>query len=147
MENQNLSLLELEKMIQQILRVFKKRLANQPYEEIKISTSQLILLHAISLKDEEVIQSDIAKIIGKDKSALLRMIDPLEEKGLIRRVNDLKDKRKNYLFVTKVGYRVLGNYMKIVNELMFDIQQGLTSSEIEIFQKVVRNIKRNVETL
>ena len=147
MENQNLSLMNLGKMMHEVFRAFKKRFDDQSDEEIKLSTEQFGLLHAISTKEEEVIQKDMAEMMGKDKSAILRLIDSLEEKGLVRRVAAVEDRRKNYLMVTKVGYRVRDHYMKIVYELMENMQQGLTQPEIDTFHKVVNHIKSTAEKL
>jgi MarR family transcriptional regulator for hemolysin len=115
--------------------------------EVKISTEQFSLLRAISVKEEEVIQKDMAEMMGKDKSVILRLIDSLEEKELVRRVVDQKDRRKNYLMVTKTGYRVIDQYMKVVYEMMEDLQQGLTQSEIDIFQKVVNHLSNIAERI
>ncbi|MCX6224880.1 MAG: MarR family winged helix-turn-helix transcriptional regulator [Bacteroidia bacterium] len=147
MGNQKLSLMDLGKMMHEVFRVFKKRSDEQIDDEIKISTEQFSLLHAITLKEEDVIQKDMAELMGKDKSAILRLIDSLEEKGLVRRVSAIEDRRKNYLMVTKAGYRVRDQYMKIVFELMENIQQGLTQEEIDTFHKVVSHIKGNAEKL
>jgi len=147
MENRNLSLMETGIMMHEVFRVFKKRIAEQKDEEIKLSADQFGVLHAITTKEEDVIQKDVAEKMGKDKSAVLRLIDTLEEKGLVRRVNDLKDRRKNYLMVTKVGYRVKEQYMKIVYEIINEIQQGLTQSEIDTFHKVINHIMRNAVKL
>jgi MarR family transcriptional regulator for hemolysin len=147
MENRNLSLMEIGIMMHEVFRVFKKRIAEQKDDEIKLSADQFGLLHAITTKEEDVIQKDMAEKMGKDKSAMLRLIDTLEEKGLVRRVNDLKDRRKNYLMVTKVGYRVKEQYMKIVYEIINEVQQGLTPSEIDTFHKVINHIKSNAVKL
>ena len=85
--------------------------------------------------------------MGKDKSAILRLIDTLEEIGLVRRVTDLNDRRKNCLMITKTGVRVLEQYMKIVYDVMADIQTGLTQSEIDTFYKVIIHLKNNAEKL
>ena len=140
METQDISLMELGKMMREIFRVLKKRFAKLNDEEIKISTEQLRLLQAICLKEEDVIQKDMAEMMGKDKSSILRLIDSLEEKELIRRVVDNKDRRKNYLMVTKIGYRVMKRYKVIVNELILEIQQGLNKSDKDAFSKVVNHI-------
>mgnify|MGYP003635167141 CR=1 FL=1 len=147
MEKQNLSLLELGKMIREVFRVFKKRIDEQTCEEIRISIEQFSLLRAICSHEEDVIQKDMAEMMGKDKSAILRLTDSLEEKELVRRVVDLKDRRKTYLMVTKTGYRVIDQYIEIIQELMVEIQQGLTQSEIETFHKVIDHIKSNVKKL
>ena len=147
MEKQNLSLIEIGRMMHVVFRVFKKRFEEQENVDIKISTEEFGLLHAISTKEEEVIQKDMAEMMGKDKSAVLRLIDSLEEKELVRRVADLKDRRKNYLMVTKTGERVIKQHMEIVHGLMLELQEGLVQSEIDIFHKVVARIKGNAENL
>jgi len=130
----------LGKMMRETFRALKKRFDEVNDEEIKISIDQFGLLQAISLKKEDVIQKDMAEFMGKDKSAILRLIDSLEEKELIRRVVDNKDRRKNYLMVTKIGNRVIKRYTVIVDELMLEIQQGLNESDKDVFLKVVNHI-------
>lgn len=139
--------MELGRMMHEVFRVFKKRSDNLQDAEIRISTEQFSLLHALSQKEEEVIQKDMAEMMGKDKSAILRMIDSLEEKGLVRRVAAIEDRRKNYLMVTKAGYRVIDQYMKIVFDLMKDLQEGLSQEDIDTFHKVVNLTRGNAEKL
>lgn len=141
MQKEHVSLIELGKMMREVIRVFKKRFDENLQEDIKISSDQLGLLHAISMKEEDVIQKDMAEMMGKDKSVILRLIDSLEEKGLVRRVADLKDRRKNYLMVTKLGNRVILQYTRVIFELMKELQVGLTQEEIDNFYKVTQHIK------
>lgn len=147
MNNTNLSLTDIGKMMREVFRVFKKRAEEQIKDDCKISIEQYGLLHAISIMEEDVIQKDMAEMMGKDKSAILRLIDSLEEKELVRRVVDLKDRRKNYLMVTKLGERILEQYIKISDDLMKEIKNDIPSSEIETFQKVAKQLKINAEKL
>jgi MarR family transcriptional regulator, transcriptional regulator for hemolysin len=147
MEKQNLALMEFGKLMREIFRVFKKRIGEQGEEDIKITVEQFHLLHAINLKADEVIQKDMAEILGKDKSAVLRLIDSLEEKGLVRRVADKNDRRKNYLMITKAGERVLIKYHKISTDLMADIQKGIPVADLSNLRRTVNQIKSNAEKL
>ena len=146
-EKKNLSLMNLGRMIHDVLRILKIRSEVQHYEGIRITSEQFSLLHAISFNEDDVIQQDMAVILGKDKSSILRLTDSLEQKRLVRRVASTEDRRKNYLMVTKVGYLVIAKYMKIVEDLMVDLQQGLTQDDIDTFHKVVNQIKSNAEKL
>ena len=145
MEKPILSLMDLGRMMHEVFRVFKRRFDDQQFEDIRISTEQFSLLHALSKSTEEVIQKDMAEVMGKDKSAILRLIDNLEEKGLVRRVAAKEDRRKNYLMVTKLGHRVIDHYMKIVFSMMAELENGLSQEEISTFQKVIAHIKGNAE--
>jgi len=143
----NLSLWRLGKMMHLVFRVLKKRAAERMDEALRLSTEQFGILYAITLREEEVIQKDLAEMMGKDKSVVLRLVDSLEEKELVRRVVDLKDRRKNYLMVTKTGDRVMKQYLEIFSELEGEIQQGIPEPDIEVFRKVVNHILKKAETL
>jgi len=146
MEERKLPLgIETGKMMREMFRAFKKRIAEQA--DIKLTIEEFGLLHTIYKKEVDVIQSDLASILGKDKSFILRLIDSLEEKELVRRVADTNDRRKNYLMVTKYGEKVIKKYVEIGFDLMSELQQGLTESDINTFYKVVNQIRSNSEKL
>lgn len=147
MNKENLSLMEFGKMMKEVIRVFKKRFDDQVPENIRISTEQFGLLHAIKIKEEEVIQKDMAEMMGKDKSAILRLIDSLEEKELVRRVVDTKDRRKNYIMVTKTGDKAIDQYMKIVHKVLGELEEGLSQTELDTFQNVVNHVKNRAKQL
>ena len=127
------------KMMHEYFKVLKKRTSDQ--SDIILTMEQFGLLHALNQKDEDVIQKDMAEIMCKDKSAILRLIDTLEEKELVRRVVDLNDRRKNFLMVTKKGEKIIAQYLKIEKELTSEVKKGLTVEELATFYKVVSHIK------
>ncbi len=149
MKNQNTPLeIELRRIIlEDMFRAIKKCIKNQAEIKLKITREQFKLLNAISQNKEEVIQKDMADLIGKDKSTILRLIDSLESKELVRRVADTKDKRKNYLMVTKKGEALIKQYENIFSAIFEELQQGLNESELNIFYKVAEHIKRRAESL
>lgn len=120
-----------------IFKLFKKRLESVDDLELRISPELFGILRMINAMKEEVIQKDISELLGKDKSAVLRMIDLLEEQELVRRVVDLKDRRKNCLMITKQGGRLLEQYQVIENELIEEMSDGLEREEIAVFNKVI----------
>ncbi|MGA3014439.1 MAG: MarR family transcriptional regulator [Bacteroidales bacterium] len=146
MKKQNSSLdMAFGNKIPDMFRAIKKCLKDRAETKLKITREQFQLLKAISENGEDVIQKDMADMMGKDKSTILRLIDSLEAKELVRRAIDPKDKRKNYLMVTKKGEKVIKQYMKIYSEFINEIQQGLTEAELKIFYKVVDHFKSKAE--
>jgi MarR family transcriptional regulator, transcriptional regulator for hemolysin len=109
--------------------------------DMKLTMGQFGLLFSISEEKDEVILKDMAEKMGKDKSAILRMIDLLEKKELVRRVVDQNDRRKNQLLVTKKGERIICEFQEIELELNAELQEGLTEAEMQTFYKVVNHIK------
>ena len=139
MEKSGLRFRMTGKMMHEMFRVFKKRI--EDYADIKITMEQYGLLNAISSEEYEVIQQDLANVMGKDKSSILRIVDSLEDKELVRRVVDTKDRRKNCLMVTKKGEKVITQYTMLEAELMKEILDGITPLELETFYKVVNHVK------
>jgi DNA-binding MarR family transcriptional regulator len=132
-------------MMREVVRLLKKRITEQA--EIKLSIEQIGLLLVISMQKEEVIQQELACSMGKDKSAILRTIDMLEAKDLVKRVSDTADRRKKYLMITKKGERVIEQYLTIEHELTTLLQNGLSEEDITIFYKVVDHIKTNAKAI
>jgi len=145
MEKIDLPFRMVGRMMHEMFKAFKKRIGEQA--EIKITMEQFGLLHMINSEEFEVIQQDLANVMGKDKSSILRIIDSLEDKDLVRRVVDTNDRRKNCLMVTKKGEKVITQYSMLEAELMKEIIEGLTISEMDTFYKVVNHLKSKAEQL
>ena len=126
-------------MLQEVFRAFKNLTNTQSNTPLTID--QFGFLIAIYEKKEEVIQKDMAEVLGKDQSSILRIVDSLEKKELIRRVVDNNDRRKNFLMVTKKGDNVINQYLKIESQLDDKLLDGLSKSDIDTFYKVMDHIK------
>lgn len=133
------------KMMHDVFRVLKTRTEAGLSE--KLSIHQLGLLFAICKNEDDVIQQDMAIKMGKDKSAILRLIDALEEKQLVSRVPDLEDRRKNKLVLTKQGNEVIKEFLIIDREVFGDLSNDLTEDELKTFFKVIEKIKENAQKL
>lgn len=132
------------KMMGRMAKVLKRRLTEQ---EITITLEQLGLLHAISENKAEVAQQDMADLMNKDKSAILRLIDSLEKKRLVVRTNDPQDRRKNVLVVTQQGKSTLAKAVEISTELNEKLVEGISQSDIDTFFAVAEKIKSNAEKM
>ena len=132
-------------MMHGVMRLLKKRALE--HANIELSMEQMGLLIAISCHNEEVILQDMAAIMGKDKSAVLRTIDSMEAKELIKRVSDKTDRRKKYLMITKKGERVIEQYMEMELELVTELQAGLSEEDLVAFYKVVNHISAKTKLM
>ena len=133
------------KMLKPMFRVLEFRASKQT--DIKLTMAQFGLLFAISEEKEEVILKDMAEKMGKDKSAILRMIDLLEKKELVRRVVNLNDRRKNYILVTKKGERLIAEFRQVELELNCELLEGISDADMQTFYDVVDHIKAKSDQL
>ena len=73
-----------------------------------ITFEQMGVLYYISRSNsKELIQQDIASVMDKTKSAILRSIDILEEKGFVKRLPVAGDRRKNVIELTSIGKGII----------------------------------------
>ena len=146
MEQDNLPLgMVVGQMMKEMIDVLKKRDAEQA--EVPLTIEQHAVLHILNKRESDVILKEMADAMGKDKSTILRIIDVLEEKELVRRAVDTKDRRKKYLMVTKKGEQVIGQFFEIEAELGTELKEGLTKEDMKTFYKVVSHIKTKAEQM
>lgn len=125
-------------------RSLRKRIGET--SDMRLSPEQLGLLYALSKEDEEVIQQKMAEKLGKDKSAVLRTIDSLKSKDLVRRIPSQNDRRKNQLFVTKKGEAVIKRFLEAEISFSREILEGLSEEQITTFYFVLAHIRMKSES-
>lgn len=115
-------------------------------EGIPYSLEQLFVLSVVRDSKEAVVQQDLAEQLGKDKSFILRVVDSLEKAGMIRRIVDSNDRRRNILEVTYLGNQLVNRFYEIelkVTEVFF---KGISEEEIEAYHYVIGKIRANFES-
>lgn len=146
MENQNLPVgFIIGGMMRAMFRVLKRRTFE--LTETKLTIEQLGLLFNIKREGDDIIQKEMADIMGKDPSSMLRMIDSLEKKELIKRVVDANDRRKNKILITEKGEKTIEQYLKIEIELSNELINDIPASDLEAFHRVINHIKNKAEKM
>lgn len=146
MENQNLPVgFIIGGMMRAMFRVLKRRTFE--LTETKLTIEQFGLLFNIKREGDDIIQKEMADIMGKDPSSMLRMIDSLEKKELIKRVVDVNDRRKNKILITQKGEKTIEQYLKIEIELSNELINDIPASDLEAFHRVINHIKNKAEKM
>ena len=108
-----------------------------------ITFEQMGVLYYISRnKGKELIQQDIAEIMEKPKSSILRSIDVLEEKGFVRRLSSPGDRRKNVIELTANGRAVIDEMHQHFIGQDSVLKEGITEDELETCMGVLSKILR-----
>jgi DNA-binding MarR family transcriptional regulator len=105
----------------------------------------LLVVHHCNSMD--LIQQDIAEIIKKDKSVVLRQIDNLEKKNLVQRTVDPNDRRRNIVKVTDEGVKLVNEINVKLNGLYSLLSEGLDASETETFYRVLNHLRNKAKAL
>lgn len=116
---------------------------------IDISVDQFITLDTINC-NEDVCQRDLSKLILKDRPCTTRLLNTLEEKGLVKRIVGAKKNRLvKKVFVTEKGKAIIENHRIRIEDAFYQLFENISEEEIEILEQILNKIKtklsKNVE--
>jgi DNA-binding MarR family transcriptional regulator len=109
----------------------------------EITFEQMGVLYFISRSNnKEMIQQDIASVMDKTKSAILRSIDILEEKGFAKRLPVAGDRRKNLIELTDSGKAIIEKMHNVFMEEDQILKQGIAQKDLETCMCVLSKIQQ-----
>jgi MarR family transcriptional regulator, transcriptional regulator for hemolysin len=81
----------------------------------------------------EYTQTELAQMVGLDKTTMVVTLDQLEADGLAKRVPSSEDRRARVVAVTKAGERKVAEAEKIVDQIHADVLTALPAGQREQF--------------
>ncbi|QOP41130.1 MarR family winged helix-turn-helix transcriptional regulator [Sulfurimonas marina] len=112
-----------------------------------IAAEQFATLKIIN-EEQEISQTKIAELLGKDKTTVGRSIESLIKKGLLKREECYIDKRANRVSLTPEAKEILAGANKIAFQYNEGLKQKITEKELEVYFKVLNTIlqeSKNIE--
>jgi DNA-binding MarR family transcriptional regulator len=110
----------------------------------EITFEQMGILYYISRNnDKNIIQQEIADLLNKTKSAILRTLDILEEKNFLKRESMPNDRRKNVIQLTSKGWEVIKIMHKKFLELDKELVKGIAADNQVKCRSVLLEIQNN----
>ena len=137
-------LLNLALTVKEVQRALKRFASGS---NVDIPTESLGILLTVHYSDTESIQQDIADIVKKDKSAVLRQIDNLEKKNLVQRIVAPNDRRRNIIRITDEGINLVNEVNNKLDEILTLLSDGLKASDLVIFYKVLNHFRNKAKML
>lgn len=99
------------------------------------------LLHIANGKAETA--SDLCRNMAGDTGSMTRMLDRLEQKGLIRRERSEEDRRIVQLFLTEAGRKLYPKLPPIAVKVLNEHLRGFSSDELETMKGFLRRMLAN----
>jgi len=110
---------------------------------IDLTKVQLLLLKRLKLLNGQP-QHNLAFVTNRDKASLARLLTTMEKKNLVARIPCETDHRINQIFITKHGESELKHAWPVMEEIMHEIQQGVSADEVRVVQQVIKKINKNI---
>jgi DNA-binding MarR family transcriptional regulator len=101
-----------------------------------------VLFFIVLNSDKEIIQQDLASMMHKNKSAVLRTIDILEKKGYVKRQAVPNDRRKNIIESTPSGVKIVKDALKTSHKFEKDYTKQISERDIKTCMKVLQIIQQ-----
>lgn len=135
---------ELEKTAR-VMRI----LGIQLMEKLKIDLmlDEYVALDIVSCH-QGICQRDLAKLIIKDRANTGRILNSLEEKGLITRFVDTKNNRLvRKMAITEKGYKVLININKKIESYIAETKRIVSEDELDGLYSSLKKVREKFEEM
>ena len=132
--------------IEQVARLFRL-ISVRVFEqlEIDVTPDEYVALDTI-LCNSGICQRDLAKLILKDRANTGRILDSLEEKGLITRFIDTKNNRLvKKMGLTESGVKKIHQINKKIEGFINSSKRKLTDEELENIHSSLKKLRCNLE--
>lgn len=107
-----------------------------------ISAPQLIVLASVANREADS-ASSLCKSISYDPGAMTRMIDRLEQKGLIRRVPHPEDRRAMNLELTSAGKTLFPQLIAAKDTVQKQFLRGFSKDEVATLEGLLNRMLNN----
>ena len=125
------------------LKSIMRLLENEFNEQnVELTLEQYFLLNILD-NEEGLILKELAEIVDRDKSAVLRHLKGLEDHRFVARTTDPEDKRRKIIFITKPGHRSLTKARGIEIKINNYVSRDITSDKLDIFENTLSALYNN----
>jgi len=111
--------------------------------DLGLTRSQWWVLTHLFRKDG-ITQSELAETLELEKPSLGRLLDRLESKGWVRRMEDPKDRRAKQVFLTEAVQEPMQVMRDVAASVREDALCGLSTAEQDRFVDALLTIKANL---
>jgi DNA-binding MarR family transcriptional regulator len=113
--------------------------AGQAYATFEVGTAQAKLLRHIG-RSSKISQADLARATGTAPTLTGRAIEPLVERGWVRRTRSQEDRRQYLLELTASGRRVRDRVEGARDRIIARIGGVLEARDVEDFDRIAKKI-------
>ena len=112
------------------------------------ATGQYAVLRNLHFADgNRMTQSEIGRRMNVTSSNVTRLIDGLEQDGLVRRAADRSDRRVTYVELTDEGKRVAERIVPAVVQFAMDIAQEFSPEELQTLLGFLTRLQTHARSL
>lgn len=132
-------ILDIVETARQLRRAFDRRAA-----ALEATPAQWRLLARLARKGDGQRQVDLAEGLDVEPITLARMVDRLEQSGLVERRRDEEDRRAWRIFLTPRAAPIIDHLQTLGDAFHEDVLAGVSEEQIKAAQDVLAIIRDNL---
>lgn len=114
------------------------------FKAYDVTPEQWVVLRRLWEKDG-MTQKELAERLMKDQPNITRILDKLEQKGLIQRMDNVGDRRAFMVLLADEGRSLVETLFPIAQGIREDACRGLTEKELELLNVLLNKVLKNLE--
>lgn len=125
---------------------FRNELNKKFYEEFgeELTADYWFILAAL-WADDNISHSTLAEKVSRDKASLSRTLDFMEQKGLIKRITVIDDKRSSKITLTRKSYEIRDKATEIATTFTNKELNGLSPIEVKELRRMLNRVFSNIK--
>ena len=136
--------MEMGMLVNSAQRAMTRRFVqNATKSGLDISLDQWMILGPI-WQFESISQKELGEVCLKDKTSITRIIDTLEQKNLVVRVEDQLDHRIKRVVLTNAGKQLFFDALPIMERTREEVRANISDNDIYTFKSVLSKILKNL---
>lgn len=124
-----------------------RKVANERVKDLGQTMARWETLFLVAYSDEELTQSELARLISVEGPTMVRMLDVLAKDGLIERRQSETDRRVTTNSITPKGKQVIEEIMAVTNILRADLLKDIDPQKLAVCLDVLSQILRRLDQL
>ena len=130
-------------MIGDVSRAWRYEI-NQRLKPFGLNQSMQQVLMQLHRNPDGLVQCELARKLGIEGPTLVRLLDQLEKRELIRRATAPDDKRMKKCVLTPKAVREIGRIEGVMTDLRSVLMQGLAPDELNTALKIMQRMHCNL---
>ncbi|MDX1458265.1 MAG: transcriptional regulator SlyA [Marinobacter sp.] len=122
-----------------------RKLLDERLKDLGVTQARWTTMVYLQKGGEGLTQRELASLMAIENPTLVRLLDSLEEQGLIERRPCQHDRRARRLFLTESGEQFMDDLNSRAQELREEMLEGISDEEIECALRVFQRIMVNAE--
>ena len=125
--------------------------------KLKLYTASMLKKYGLELTPEQFLlidllwnqgtmtQQKVADTMQKDKNSVTKLVDALEQKGLVVRQKGSKDRRENCLILTQKALEMKFGAKETGISILEDMIEGISEEELKNFLNTMSKLSSNMD--